>query len=59
MANVTFRFHDGGTLRTDAREGENLLEVARRSGVAIDPSSLRFTGLCPMCKDREGPDPNI
>ena len=33
--------------------------LAERSGMAIDPSSLRFTGLCPMCKDREGPDPNI
>lgn len=51
MANVTFRFHDGGTLRTDAREGENLLEVARRSGVAID-APCAGNGTCGKCRVR-------
>lgn len=30
--------------------------IAQDSGVAIDPHSLRFFGLCPDCKDRETPD---
>ena len=32
--------------------------LAQRSSVAIDPRSLRFSGLCTLCKDREVPDPN-
>ena len=32
--------------------------LSQRSGTAIDPTSLRLTGLCHNCIDREAPDPN-
>lgn len=31
--------------------------IAQSIGAVIDPGSLRFSGLCMNCKDREIPDP--
>lgn len=34
-------------------------EFAERNGVELDLHTLRFTGVCQHCKDRELPDPII
>lgn len=49
MYKVTFRFETGDALEVFAGKGENLLEVARRSNVAID-APCSGNAACGKCK---------
>ena len=49
MYKVTFRFENGETVVAFATEEENLLEVARKSNVAID-APCSGNGSCGKCK---------
>lgn len=40
MFKVTFKFENGSAVEAFAAEGENLLEVARKTNVAIDAHVL-------------------
>lgn len=49
MYKVTFRFENGEEVTTFATEGENLLEVARKTNVAID-APCSGNGSCGKCR---------
>ena len=50
MYKVLFKFEDGSTVESFATEGENLLEVARKSNVAIDaPCSAQYIRRMGKC----------
>lgn len=49
MYKVTFKFEDGGAVEAFAAEGENLLEVARKTNVAID-APCSGNAACGKCK---------
>ncbi|MCI7737823.1 MAG: corrinoid activation/regeneration protein AcsV [Lachnospiraceae bacterium] len=51
MYKVLFKFEDGSTVESFATEGENLLEVARKSNVAID-APCSGNASCGKCKIR-------
>ena len=51
MYKVLFKFEDGSTVESFATEGENLLEVARKSNVAID-APCSGNASCGKCKVR-------
>ena len=51
MPKITFRFSDGNELQASARAGESIMEIARRSGVAID-APCAGNGTCGKCRVR-------
>ena len=51
MPKVTFRLEQGGEIDAAAREGEDILETARRAGVAID-APCSGNGTCGKCRVR-------
>ncbi len=51
MSQVLFKFEDGSEVKSFATEGENLLEVARKSNVAID-APCSGNASCGKCKVR-------
>lgn len=51
MYKVTFRFEEGSAVEAFASEGENLLEIARKSNVAID-APCSGNAACGKCKVR-------
>lgn len=50
MFKVTFRFENGETVEGFAAAEENLLEVARKTNVAID-APCSGNGSCGKCRD--------
>ena len=51
MPNITFQFENGDHLVAPVRDGENLLDIARRAGVAID-APCSGNGTCGKCRLR-------
>ncbi len=51
MPNITFRFETGGQVVTPADDGDNLLDLARKAGVAID-APCSGNGTCGKCRLR-------
>ena len=49
MYKVTFKFEDGSLVEAFAAEGENLLEVARKTNVAID-APCSGNAACGKCR---------
>ncbi len=49
MYKVTFQFENNDAVEAYAKEGENLLEVARKSNVAID-APCSGNGSCGKCR---------
>ena len=49
MFKVTFRFENGSAVEAFAAEGENLLEVARKTNVAID-APCSGNAACGKCR---------
>ena len=49
MYKVTFQFEDGSSVEAFAADGENLLEVARKTNVAID-APCSGNAACGKCR---------
>ena len=51
MPKITFRFHNGSEMHVTARQGETIMDIARRAGVAID-APCAGNGTCGKCRVR-------